>query len=190
MPYPAKVSREQIVEQARLLIETEGFAAVSQARLASALDIKAASLYKHFEDKDAILRAVNLQTVELLIKATLSAVQVDQSPHRNLVATAQAYRAHALAHPATYNLALSRLAPEVRPDPAQLEALVLPLQALLVPLCGESDSLTAIRGLFALMHGFIVSELNTQFQRGGDLDQTFRVVVDRYLQGWQRSAAD
>ena len=184
MPYPSKVNHDQIIAQAGMLIEQEGFAALSLARLGNLLGIKAASLYKHFADKDAILRAVNLRTVQALIETTLAAVAAEDTAPVKLAKAALSYRQFALSHPATYSLALSRLAPEVKPDPLQLEQLVLPLQALFIPICGEDQSLTAIRGLFALMHGFIISELNDQFQRGGNLDETYRLVVERYLRGW------
>jgi hypothetical protein len=49
---------------------------------------------------------------------------------------------------------------------------------------GEAESLPALRGLLALMHGFVMLELAQQFRRGGDLDAAYDKAVRAYLNGW------
>lgn len=185
MPYPAQTNREQLVQQARLMIEGEGVEQLSLAKLAALFGVKAPSLYKHFASKAALLQAVNLQTAQALV-ATIRAM-VDATPGEmrvRLLAVAQAYRTFAMANPQTYALLFGNLPPAMRPDPAQLEALALPLQALTAQVAGAAASLAMLRGMWALVHGFVTLELNGQFQRGGDLEATFMEAVARYLQGW------
>jgi AcrR family transcriptional regulator len=185
MPYPSQTNREQLIQQARLIIEGEGVELLSLAKLAALFGVKAPSLYKHFDSKAALLQAVNLQTALALV-ARLRAV-VDATPgdmRARLLAMTQAYRAFALSNPQTYALLFGNLPPALRPDPARLEALALPLQSLMAQVAGEAASLPMLRGIWALAHGFVTLELNGQFQRGGDLEATFIEVVARYLQGW------
>lgn len=186
MPYPAQVTRERIIETARELIERDGFDQLSLARLAEALHIKAPSLYRHISNKADLLREVNLETNQRLIATLQKAGETTANVVPQLLAIASAYRDFAHANPAIYMLAFSNTFPESRPDAAVLAQMVLPIQAAVAPLSGEENSLTALRGLLALMHGFVILELNEQFQRGGDLEATFMQVVETYLRGWQR----
>jgi hypothetical protein len=83
----------------------------------------------------------------------------------------------------TLRLAFGDLTPDARPDPAQLEALAIPLQQSMASLAGEADSLSALRSLWALIHGFVILELSGQFQRGGDLEQTLLYAIDTFTAG-------
>jgi hypothetical protein len=75
--------------------------------------------------------------------------------------------------------------PELRADPNMLLERAISVQKIMVKISGEENSLPALRGLLALIHGYIMLELNGQFQRGGDLSLTFEEIVSAYLQGWQ-----
>ncbi len=54
---PARISREQIVEEALALLEEEGFEAFSMPRLGKRMDVSPMALYKHFAGREAILDA-------------------------------------------------------------------------------------------------------------------------------------
>ncbi|MEM7130051.1 MAG: TetR-like C-terminal domain-containing protein [Chloroflexota bacterium] len=73
---------------------------------------------------------------------------------------------------------------EGRPNEEILVEMVLPLQTLMEKIVGETHSLAALRGVFALVHGYVMLELNQQLQRGGDFDETFKLVTEAYLRGW------
>ncbi|MFI6465118.1 TetR/AcrR family transcriptional regulator [Streptomyces sp. NPDC050538] len=57
-PRKPLLSTDRIVEAARVLVDTEGLAAVSTRRLAAELGVSGPSLYNHFRTKDQILEAV------------------------------------------------------------------------------------------------------------------------------------
>jgi Tetracyclin repressor-like, C-terminal domain len=97
---------------------------------------------------------------------------------------AREYRAFALANPATYRLAFGSTDDELRPDEALLEQLALPLQTAMAGISGEVESLAALRGMWALIHGFVSLELAGQFRRGGDLEAAFQRAVAAYINGW------
>lgn len=185
MPYPAQMDAKRIVENARQMIEAVGVDNLSLNKLAAALGVKAPSLYRHFASKNDLLRAVNLQTGQHLVENILAAVDsVSDDPHAQVLAMSQAYRAFVHAHPMTYTLMFGNSSPELRPDPALLEQMAIPLQNVIAAISGEPDSLAALRGMMALVHGFTMLEINGQFQRGGDLSLAFRQSVEAYLNGW------
>lgn len=183
-PYPAQVSVDGIVGKARELIEAEGVENLSLAKLASALGIKAPSLYKHLASKAELIRAVNTLTNRELVAFMREAVNATTDPHDRLIAMARAYRQFAHAHPVTYMLAFSSTAPEMRPDARELEQLAIPLQEIWAAVTGPGDSLAALRGAWALIHGFVTLELNGLFQRGGKLEEHFFAAVSGYIAGW------
>lgn len=185
MPYPSLIDREAVIHLARQMIEDEGLENLSLARLAKALKVSAPSFYKHFDSKDALLRAVNLETTRALVAALETITELSDAQSR-LVAMARNYRAFVQAHPRTYALAFSNLSPDMRPDPAQLEALAIPLQQQVALITGQVNSLAALRGFWALIHGFCMLEINLQFQRGGDLEAAFTRSVEAYIAGWER----
>lgn len=188
MPYPAQTDYQTIVQTARTLIEQEGLEQLSLARLAATLGIKAPSLYRHVANKSALLQAVIVQTFELLFQAYKRALSdAGDDPKARLLALLRAHRAFAHANPSTYMLAFTTTAPEQRMSPQALEQLVLPIQEQMAALVGAERSLTALRGALALVHGFVMLELNEQLQRGGDLSAAFDESIQAYLSGWQRA---
>ncbi|MBL1138417.1 MAG: TetR/AcrR family transcriptional regulator [Chloroflexi bacterium] len=185
MPHPARIDRIAILQTARAMMELEGIDGLSVNRLAAALGVKPPSLYHHFTSKAALLRELNAETSAGLVKAMQTALHTTDAPlPHKILAMAQAYRAYAHEHPVSYGLAYTNVVAELRPDPEFLEKLALTLQVHIAELVGPGESLPALRGLWALVHGFVVLELGGQFQRGGNLDATFEQVVMAQIEGW------
>lgn len=109
MPYPAQITRDAVIGKARELIEAEGLEQVSLSRLAAALNVKAPSLYRYFEGKGDLLRAVNEVTQRTLIDAIGDAVaQVETHEPAGDGAMAQAYRAFGQRFPVSFGLPTTR----------------------------------------------------------------------------------
>ena len=190
MPYPAQTNRETIIQTARTLIERDGVAHLSLAELASVLGIKAPSLYRHVPSKTALLQAVVTLTFQQLFPAyDVAQAEAGSDPKEQLLAILRAHRRFAHANPRTYVLAFTTTVPEERADPRMLERRVLPIQAVMAALAGREQSLPALRGVLALVHGFVMLELNDQFRRDGDVDAAFEAAVHAYLAGWLRADA-
>lgn len=186
MPYPGKLSRESIVQAAREMIEAEGMERLSINVLAEKLGVKTPSLYRYVGDKTGLLRAVNEDTVAGLLAALGEALNGPGTAEARLLAVALAYRQYAHEHAIAYGLAFTNTIPELRPDEAEQERGALPLQALMAQVSGDPDSLPALRGMQALIHGFVMLELAQQFRRGGDLEAAFAQSVQAYIAGWKR----
>lgn len=185
MPYPAQIDRERLLAAAEQLIETGEAAELSLNVLASALGVKAPSLYRYVAGRDALLQAINTRTITRLFDAYAVALeQAGGDAMRELVVMLHAHRTFAHANPRTYMLAFTTSSQAQRPDPEQLVQLVLPLQDRMAALVGAEHSLTALRGALALVHGFVMLELSSQLQRGGDLHAAFAESVAAYLAGW------
>jgi AcrR family transcriptional regulator len=186
-PYPAQINREIIVHTARELVEAEGPDQLSLHRLARELGVKTPSLYRYVENKAALLRAINEETTRRLFAAIDAALTgAGDDPHAQMLAIARGYRAFAVAHPAVYMLAFSTVEEEARPEAAAQEEAVLPIQAIMARISGEADSLAALRGALALIHGYVALEINRQLRRGGDLEADFHTALRAYLDGWAR----
>jgi AcrR family transcriptional regulator len=186
MPYPSQVDRETIVAQAWQLIEKDGAENLSLSKLAASLGIKAPSLYRHVGSKAGLLQAVNLFTMQQLVESlNEAAAQTSGAASEQLTALLHTYRDFAQAHPNSYSLAFTNSDDSLRPDENVLEQMALPLQALMSAVSGPEDSLAALRGAMALVHGFVLLELHGQLRRGGDLAVDFDTVVRAYLRGWQ-----
>lgn len=183
MPYPSQIDRDRIVETARDLIEAEGTDRVTLRAVADALGVKAPSLYRYVKNKDAMLLAVNEVTLGELSGVMSEANDGTGPLVDRLAAVALAYRGYAHAHPVCYELAMSSK-PEIQPAQELRLQMVLPLQALFAQLTGEADSLAALRGAFALLHGWVSLEINQQLRRGGDLGAHFERSFRAYLGGW------
>ena len=66
-------TKQEILEAALELFSVQGFEATSIARLASAVGIRKASLYSHFENKQAILDALVREVLEQYVEHSLFA---------------------------------------------------------------------------------------------------------------------
>jgi AcrR family transcriptional regulator len=182
VPYPSQVNVETILAKARAMLEAEGVEALSLGKLAAALNIKAPSLYRYFDSKNTLLRALNGDTAMRLVTAMREAAEIQH--HNPILSIALAYRGFALANPVIYRLAFGNASDELRPDEQMLEQLALPLQTVMGQISGEEHSLAALRGVWALIHGFVSLELSNQMRRGGDLESAFIQAVEAYVRGW------
>src|SRR3954462_10260099 len=63
---PSCLSRERILEVALELAEEDGVEALSMRRLAQELDVWPMSVYRYFQDKDALLDAMAADLIEQL----------------------------------------------------------------------------------------------------------------------------
>ena len=185
MPYPTQMTLESILSTARGMIEAGGPESLSMGKVAKELGVKTPSLYNHVKSKDALLRDVNTQlTTQLFetIDAALAESEATAPTDRSLV-VAQAYRTFAHANPRTFVMAMTEDSPARQPDPDYLVQLILPLQSIVAEIVGEEQSLTALRGLYAVMHGFVLAELTGQLRRGGDLNAAYEAAVTAQIHG-------
>ena len=184
MPYPSQINETTILEAALAMIEADGVDRFSLNKLAKALGVKTPSFYRYFKNKNDILRAINVQTTQSVFESLQVGLDAEGDAFTKLLVGSRAYRKFALDNPLIYDLAYTNTIPELNPDDSERTPPVLPYQTLMAKLSGEADSLPALRGLLALMHGFVMLELANQYQRGGDLSDAYEKSIRAYLRGW------
>lgn len=183
MPTPAKTSLAELVSIARGLVETTGPDALTLGALAGKAGIKAPSLYKHFADRAAMLKAVEIQLLHEL-EAWLRQETRGDTPKQRLKAMARAYRAWGKLKPNCYRVIYSGNAfidPEIR------AACLFSAQPLFEELRGsgvpEDRVLPVSRTIVPFLHGFVLMEIGSAFNLGGDVEDAFETGLETILAG-------
>src|SRR5512133_1847731 len=114
----AGLDTERVVDAASAIADAEGLDAVTLARVAGSLGVRAPSLYNHVEGHGGLLRGLAVRGVRELTAALRDAA-VGRSGADALTATAAAYRAYAQAHPGLYAATVAAPAPG---DPEHMAA--------------------------------------------------------------------
>jgi AcrR family transcriptional regulator len=181
LPTPAKTSREALQTIARGLVEVSGPDALTVGAVASAAGIKPPSLYKHFADRAALLKAVEIEVLHEL-EAYIRREMVGSDHKSRLKAMARAYRAFGKAAPHRYRVIYSGNAfidPEIRAACLfSAQPLFEELQAAGVP---EDRVLSVSRTIVPFLHGFVLMEIGSAFNLGGDVDEAFETGLETIL---------
>ncbi len=182
MPYPTKLTPDTIIQQAWSQIDRDGVEAFSLHKLAAHFNVKTPSLYRYI-NKVELLRAVNVETSRRLFAELYPLLNTDQSPVERAQHVAEVYRAFAHRHPHTYSLLFTNVIDDLRPDDAEQEQNVIPLEGLMADIVATHDVLPALRGLLALIHGFVMLELAQQLRRDNNVEHAFKFSIEAYLRG-------
>ena len=188
----AGLSRADVVAEAARVADEVGLERLTLAAVAGRLGVRLPSLYKHIAGLEAL--QVHLAAAAgRELAAELSAATVGRSKGDALLAMAHAYRAFALRRPGAYAATLR--APEDGDEEHQAAAMAV-LQVVLSVLAGfgleGEDAIDAVRGLRALLHGFVAIEAAGGFKLPQDLDRSYRRLVQTYadtLSTWGQPAS-
>jgi AcrR family transcriptional regulator len=155
--------RAQIVETARRLLEERGPEALSMRNVASAIGIRAPSLYEHVADKRALESAIIAAALEELGGRQAEALAA--KPADPLAAVCAAYRKWAHEHPHLYRLIFVRDLDRDEPAVAHAEqSSAVPIRAV----CGGDK--VASRTIWAFAHGMVSLELSDRFPPDADVE--------------------
>lgn len=176
----AGLSRAVIAADAAELVDEIGWDQLTLAAVAARFGVRQPSLYKHVAGLAELRRDISVLAGREL-HAELSAAAVGKSGAAALQAMAEAYRTFARKHPGRYAASV------IAPPPGDLEyqrvgaGIVATVSAVLAGyrLTGD-DAIHAIRGLRALMHGFVSLEAAGGFALPQDLDESYRRLVDGF----------
>ena len=182
----AGLDRAVVARAAAELADGAGLEGVTLAGLADRLGVRTPSLYNHGAGLPGLRRELALLARRELAAALAGAIAANPGDAA-LVALADAHRAYARAHPGRY--AATVAAPD--PDDAELVAASEALLALfLAALAGHGlvgdDAVHAVRGLRALVHGFVTLETAGGFGFPLDRDESFRRLLATFAAGLRR----
>ena len=179
----AGLTKASVVASGAALADETGWEALTLAALAEQLGVRQPSLYKHVAGLPALRREIQLLALRELQAVTTQAA-IGRSGADAVEAIAVAYREYAKANPGRY--AASVVAPPSE-DPDLYETAAGLLATVTAVLDGfglrGTDAIDAVRGLRALMHGFVTLELSGGYALPFDLDESYR----RLVRGFARS---
>jgi AcrR family transcriptional regulator len=181
LPTPAKTSAAELLSIAQGLVEETGPEALTLGALATRAGIKAPSLYKHYADRSAVLKAVEIALLHNL-EAAIRRATTGSTPKARMKAMARGYREWGKASPNRYRAIYSGNA---FVDPEILEACVFAAQPLFDELRAagvpEDRILPQSRTLVPFLHGFVLMEIGSAFNLGGDVDEAFEMGLETIL---------
>jgi AcrR family transcriptional regulator len=167
----------RVVEAAAGIADADGLEAVTLARVAADLGVRAPSLYNHVDGRSDLLRAIAVLGVRELT-AALREAAVGRSSADALTAAAHAYRAYARAHPGRY---AATLAAPTRGDEehraAASEAVDVMLAIMRAWDLEGDDAIHAVRAFRSAVHGFVAIEAADGFGMAVDVDASFDRLV-------------
>jgi AcrR family transcriptional regulator len=173
----------QVIDAAVAIADREGLEAVTLARVAASLGVRAPSLYHHVAGHDGLLRAIAVRGVRELT-ASLQAAALGRAGNEALAATAHAYRAYAHAHPGVYAATLRAAAPGDTEHAEAGRAAIAVMAAVLRAWHLEDDEmLHAVRVIRSALHGFVSLEAAGGFGLPLDRDRSFERVIDTLAAG-------
>ena len=173
----------RVVDAAAEIADGEGLDAVTLARVAGGLGVRAPSLYNHVDGRAGLLRALALRGVRELT-AALREAAIGRSGPDALAATAHAYRAYAIAHPGLYAASVAAPAPD---DAEHLAAAGETVDVVYAVLRGwqleGDDAVHAARAFRSAIHGFVLLETTGGFGIPVDVDTSFERLVATVARG-------
>ncbi|GAA2039169.1 TetR/AcrR family transcriptional regulator [Agromyces tropicus] len=183
MPAPAKVTPEALRSTGREVLERDGLPGLTMQSVATALGVRAPSLYKHVRDRDDLVRVVAEDVAEELgghLDRALARSGDAADAARTLAASARRF---AREHPHGYGLLFGPLPDGARVRGSALERSSLALLEVARRLAGEAEALEAARTLTAWMHGFTTMELAGAFRLGGSVDEAWAYGLEHLIRG-------
>jgi AcrR family transcriptional regulator len=185
--------RDEIIEAASRLLEDPAAPPLSLRSVARAVGVAATSVYLHFDDCDALVRAVSARHFGDLVRSQDQAVAGLADPRARVHAAAQAYCDFGLAHPGHYHVMFSvplSLAPpgpdgvrERPPGQTALDRLAELVGACLGGDPGDSTSMATVLLIWQQLHGLVSLRISQPAFPWPSLAGTVTDAVDRLLDG-------
>lgn len=176
----AGLDKEVVVAAAARLADAEGLEAVTLARLASDLGVRAPSLYAHVDGLGDLRSRLAVRGARELAEQ-LQAAAAGRAGTDALKAVAEAYRSYAHQHPGTYAaLQIARVGGDGQAARHLVDIVLAVLRGYGL---GGDDAVHAARVLRAALHGFVSLEAERGFGLPLPLDDSFELLVTVVDQG-------
>jgi AcrR family transcriptional regulator len=154
---------EKILQAAHALFDSEGPDAVSMRRVAEAVGITAMAIYRHFPNRDALLKRLSDDGFNA-VAHEWKAHGKSRDPLKRLIALAEPYLDYALAHPHLFDHAFSVRRDDARKFPEDFRAGLSPTLNVVVDAIKEGmaagllkpdDPHDVAMAIWAQQHGLI-----------------------------------
>jgi AcrR family transcriptional regulator len=169
-----------IIETGRRLIESDGIDDLTMQKVASAVGVRAPSLYKHVQSRGDLIRMV-IEAVATDLARSLEEAVIGDDPGDDLVRLAKVFRDFARSNPESYSLIFAPIPEAWRPATSLLAEASGPVLRTTEALVDPEQALKAARLVTAWAHGFVSMELAGAFRLEGDLDDAFQFGIERLV---------
>lgn len=178
------LNRDVVVKKAAGMADELGNAElITLSAVARELNVRPPSLYNHVSGVDDLRAGIALFAVDKLVKTLASAAE-GLVGREALLVTALTYRRFAQEHPGIYQLTIRAPDEDDEELAALARALLQSLLLMMASLGIEGDeALHAVRGLRALLHGFVSLEVADGYKMPLDKEESLRKAVSAYLEG-------
>ncbi|MEP6985876.1 MAG: TetR-like C-terminal domain-containing protein [Chloroflexota bacterium] len=178
----AGLDPQMVVQAAAEIIDREGQAALTLAALAAHFKVAVPSLYNHVGGMPGLQQQLALLGRRQLTQQLGRAV-MGKSGDDAIMAMADAYRAYVKTHPGLYASTLHVAdASDTESRAAEDEAVEIALKVLAYYDLRDEMALHMVRGFRSLVHGFASLEVAGGFGIPLDLDESFRLLIQGYIQ--------
>lgn len=185
----AGITEADIAEAATVIADRDGLDAATLSAVARDLGIKTPSLYNHVSGLAGMRRMLAFHGSELLL-GEFEAAAEGRTGGDALRAIASADRRFAVDHPGLYASFLP--APTEEDDPELYAAMAAPVFVVAGVMLDmgipQQEALHLVRGLRALLHGFLELETNAGFGMPIDIDTSFDRSVDVMIEAISAAA--
>ena len=183
MPAPKRTTDADVIAAGRRLIAERGLDGLTMQAVASAVGVRAPSLYKRVRGRDELIRLVVESTLgELEERLTRVVSRAHSDPRAVVEALVVELRTFAHGDPSGFALAFGGAPAEARPSIEVLARSAAPLTTATTQLVGPEHALAAARTVTAWAVGFVTMELTGAFQLGGDVDSAFAWGLSRLIE--------
>ena len=118
---PAPTTSERILQAAHELFDAGGADNVSMRRLAEAVGLSAMAIYRHFPNREALLKRLSDDSFQVAAQDWSSRVRA-RDPRKRLLESMEPYLDYALAHPHLFDHAFSVPREDARRFPEDFRA--------------------------------------------------------------------
>lgn len=177
------LSKEIILKESVILIESDGFENFSLRTLAKHLGIKASSLYNHIENISELMALISNYAIEEMNKQELYAIK--HSNNNPIYSLSIAYRDFSKKHPELYRIIMNLFNSNIPSNEIIGKKITLPFMKVLAnyPL-DDFEKAHWQRILRSILHGFVSQESAGFFNHYPiDEEETFAYGIQSFIDG-------
>lgn len=178
----AGLDPQMVIQAAADIVDREGVEALTLAALATHFKVAVPSLYNHVGGMPGLQQQLALMGRRQIAQQLGRAV-MGKSGDDAVIAMADAYRTYVKTHPGVYACTLHVSdESDTESRAAEAEAVEVALKVLAHYDLRDEMAYHMVRGFRSLVHGFASLEVAGGFGMPLDLDKSFRLLVQGYVQ--------
>ncbi|EKQ51475.1 MULTISPECIES: TetR-like C-terminal domain-containing protein [unclassified Clostridium] len=177
------ITQENILQAAAEIADANGLNEVTLAELAKKLQIRTPSLYNHIDGLQQLRKKLSIYSMEQLYNDLVQS-SIGISGDDAIRALSKAYLSFARIHPGLYESTFSLSdSNDIEVQKAANKIVDLVVRILNAYELDEESALHVTRGLRSILHGFSSLEQKGGFELSLNIDISFQLLMDTYLEG-------